>query len=262
MECFQLGCIISAIDPVATMSIFKNLHLNDKIYMYIFGESTLNNAVAIALCAAIEGLKQMTREEEDLDVFDKAVFSIETFTIFLFGSLLIGASWAIFISFIIAHLELDNIPWIEIGFFSISCYFPYIFCEAIGCSGVLSIFICGMMMRNYAFNSLSVYSQVTIEYMIDTIAFSVENFIFAYLGVSIPMLYDDINVIHLITGIGALMVSRTVSIFVITALINCFKKKKIPLSHQIALIYSGLRGAVAFYLVLNITFLKEVSIDN
>lgn len=23
MECFQLGCILSAIDPVATMSIFK-----------------------------------------------------------------------------------------------------------------------------------------------------------------------------------------------------------------------------------------------
>jgi NhaP-type Na+/H+ or K+/H+ antiporter len=49
MDCFQLGCIVSAIDPVATMSIFKNLNLNEKIYMYIFGESTLNNAVAIAI---------------------------------------------------------------------------------------------------------------------------------------------------------------------------------------------------------------------
>lgn len=49
MECYQLGCIVSAVDPVATMSIFKNLHLNEKIYMYIFGESTLNNAVAITI---------------------------------------------------------------------------------------------------------------------------------------------------------------------------------------------------------------------
>ena len=258
MECFQLGCIISAIDPVATMSIFKNLLLNDKIYMYIFGESTLNNAVAIALCAAIEGLKQMTREEKDLDVFDKAIFSIETFTIFLFGSLLIGASWAILISFIIAHLDLDEIPWIEIGFFSISCYFPYIFCEAVGCSGVLSIFICGMTMRNYAFNSLSVYSQVTIEYMVDTIAFSVENFVFAYLGLAIPMLYEDVNIHHFMGVLGALILARAISILMVSSVINCFKKKKIPFSHQIALIYSGLRGAVAFYLVLNMTFLKEV----
>lgn len=81
MECIQLGCIISAIDPVATMSIFKNLNLNDKIYMYVFGESTLNNAVAIALCAAFEGNKQMVREEIDLDYFDTVVFSIETFVI-------------------------------------------------------------------------------------------------------------------------------------------------------------------------------------
>lgn len=49
MECFELGCIVSAIDPVATMSMFKNLQVNERIYMYIFGESTLNNAVVIAI---------------------------------------------------------------------------------------------------------------------------------------------------------------------------------------------------------------------
>lgn len=49
IECFQLGCILSAIDPVATMSIFKNLQMNERIYMYVYGESTLNNAVVIAM---------------------------------------------------------------------------------------------------------------------------------------------------------------------------------------------------------------------
>ena len=259
-EWFQLGWIISAIDPVATMSIFKNLHLNDKIYMYIFGESTLNNAVAIALWAALEGLKQMARDEKDLDIFDKSIFCIEIFVVFLFGSLLIGAGWAIFISFIIAHLELDEIPWIEIAFFSLSCYFPYIFWEAVGCSGVLSIFVWGLMMRNYAFNSLSVYSQVTIEYMVDTIAFSIENFVFAYLGVWIPVLIDDINIEHFLAGVLALIIGRTLSVFIVAWFTNMFKRKKIPLSHQVALLYSGLRGAVAFYLALNMTFYKEVKL--
>ena len=58
MEWLQLGWIVSAIDPVATMSIFKSLKVNEKIYMYIFGESTLNNSVVIAICAAIEGIKR------------------------------------------------------------------------------------------------------------------------------------------------------------------------------------------------------------
>ena len=141
IECFQLGCILSAIDPVATMSIFKNLPMNERIYMYIYGESTLNNAVVIAICAAIEGIKTMIREEKELDVFDIGIFSIETFCIYFFGSLIIGAGWALFISFVIAQLDLDDFPWLEIAFFSLSCYFPYIFCEAVGCSGVLSIFI-------------------------------------------------------------------------------------------------------------------------
>jgi len=114
------------------MTIFKNMCLNEKIYMYVFGESTLNNAVVIALCAAIEGIKKMMREGDELDYFDIGIFSLETFCFYFFGSLIIGAAWAMFISYIIAQLEFDTIPWIEIAFFSLSCYFPYIFCEAIG----------------------------------------------------------------------------------------------------------------------------------
>ena len=84
MECLQLGCIISAIDPVATMSIFKNMFLNEKIYMYIFGESTLNNAVVIAMCAGIEGIKTRLRAGDDLDIFDITIFSFETFCVYFF----------------------------------------------------------------------------------------------------------------------------------------------------------------------------------
>jgi NhaP-type Na+/H+ or K+/H+ antiporter len=160
------------------------------------------------------------REEKDIDYLDMSVFSVETFFIFFFGSLLIGAGWAIFISFVIANISLDDIPWIEIGFFSLACYFPYILCEAIGCSGVLSIFICGMMMRNYAFFSLSMYSEVTIEYMIDTIAFTIENFIFCYLGISIPLIWEDLNLEHFGAGIAALTISRILAVLIISRVIN------------------------------------------
>lgn len=186
---------------------------------------------------AFESNKQMFRDEIDLDLFDTIIFSAETFVICLFGSLLIGAAWAIFLSFVIANLDLDTIPWIEIGFFSISCYFPYIFCEAIGCSGVLSIFVCGLFMRNYAFNSLSVPSQVTIEYMVDTVAFSLENFVFAFFGVAMPIYIGDLNYEHLFAGIGALVFARVISVTVLCWIINLFRKKRIPFSHQVALVY-------------------------
>ena len=160
------------------------------------------------------------RQEKDIDFLDMSIFSVETFFIFFFGSFLIGAGWAIFISFVIANISLDDIPWIEIGFFSLACYFPYILCEAIGCSGVLSIFICGMMMRNYAFFSLSMYSEVTIEYMIDTIAFTIENFIFCYIGISIPLIWEDLNLEHFGAGVAALTISRILSVLIISRVIN------------------------------------------
>lgn len=194
--------------------------------MYIFGESTLNNAVAIALCAAIENIKSKVREGYELDGVDIGIFSLETFVIFFFGSLLIGAGWAIFISFVIAQLDLDEIPWIDVGFFTLSCYFPYIFCEAIGCSGVLSIFICGMVMRTYAYNSLNIDSKVTIEYMVDTIALTTENFIFAYLGIWIPLMAKSINLYHVLIGLGAFILARPIGVFCVGFFINKFSKKE------------------------------------
>ena len=114
-------------------------------------------------------------------------------------------------------------------------------------------------MRNYAYYSLNPVSKITIEYMVDTIAFTTENFVFAYLGISIPLIYDYINFTHMGMGLLALVIARPFGIYIVSFFINKCKKKSIPVSHQTALIYTGLRGAVAFYMVLSMTFLKEVS---
>lgn len=47
--CFAFGSLISATDPVAVLSIFKELHVDNTIYNLIFGESTLNDAVSMIL---------------------------------------------------------------------------------------------------------------------------------------------------------------------------------------------------------------------
>lgn len=49
-----------------------------------------------------------------------------------------------------------------------------------------------------------------------------------------------------------MLASRFLSVAIISIFVNCFKKEKIPLSHQIVMTYGGLRGAVAYYLALNL----------
>jgi hypothetical protein len=106
-------------------------------------------------------------------------------------------------------------------------------------------------MRNYAFYSLGTYGKITIEYLVDTIGFTTENFVFAYLGISIPLMLEEVNISLTLIGIGALFVSRAFAVFTTSYFVGLFDGKKVPFSHQIVFIYAGLRGAVAFYLALN-----------
>jgi len=46
---FAFGSLVSAVDPVATLAIFNALDIDPILYMLVFGESILNDAVAIVL---------------------------------------------------------------------------------------------------------------------------------------------------------------------------------------------------------------------
>jgi sodium/hydrogen exchanger 8 len=48
-DSFAFGSLVSAVDPVATLAIFNALEIDPVLYMLVFGESILNDAVAIVL---------------------------------------------------------------------------------------------------------------------------------------------------------------------------------------------------------------------
>lgn len=43
------GALISATDPVTVLAVFHDLHVDFDLYSLVFGESVLNDAVAIVL---------------------------------------------------------------------------------------------------------------------------------------------------------------------------------------------------------------------
>ncbi len=49
IQSFAFGALVSAVDPVATLAIFNALDIDPVLYMLVFGESILNDAVAIVL---------------------------------------------------------------------------------------------------------------------------------------------------------------------------------------------------------------------
>lgn len=117
IDSLHFGCFISAIDPVATISIFQSMHVSDNIYMIVFGESTLNDAVAIALASSSEGIRDAMEHGLAPNYLSVVVNSIVFFMVFFFGSLLIGCIMSLLTSFLFIKLELEALSWLEIGLF-------------------------------------------------------------------------------------------------------------------------------------------------
>lgn len=252
LNSLHFGCFISAIDPVATISIFNSLHVNEKIYMIVFGESTLNDAVAIALSDAVSNINDKVQSGQIPDYKIAALFATGNFFVFFFGSILLGVVISMITAFLFKKIDFHTYTWIEVGIFGMMSYMPYIVAEYLELSGILAIFTAGLLLRDWTFHSLGPLGKITIEYVVETLGFISENFVFAYLGISIPLMMVNLQWPLVAIGCVALLVSRFVSVFIVSFVVNIFRRHKIPFSHQVVMGYGGLRGAVAFYLSLNI----------
>ena len=78
------GSLISAVDPVATLAIFQALDVDPVLNMLVFGESILNDAVAIVLTSTI--VQSSSPEMAHMTSSEQFLMSVQRFIVTFLGS--------------------------------------------------------------------------------------------------------------------------------------------------------------------------------
>jgi len=247
---FLYGSLISAIDPVATLSVFSDMDAPPLLYNLVFGESVLNDAVAIVLFRTFEEL--LGKSFHWYTIFYVAA----KFCWISFGSLAVGIAVGLVCAFVLKNFnpKTDNGShsdgtMYEISIVFMGAYLAYLLAEAVSLSGIVALFFSGIVHAHYSFHNISSDAQIAISKVANVLAFICEIFVFEYLGLQVALIeYSSVDFGIVISGIPLCLLSRAANIFPLAHLANKFRSFPISYAVQAMQFTCGLRGAVAYAL--------------
>ncbi len=135
VDAMSVGATLSATDPVTVLAIFNSYKVDPKLYTIIFGESILNDAIAIVLFETAQKYKNLPNASLNPFSFFE---SIGVFLMVFFGSLVIGLVIGLGTSLLLKMTHVRRQPKIESCVIFLIAYASYFFANAIRMSGMLA----------------------------------------------------------------------------------------------------------------------------
>uniref|UniRef100_A0A672ZXE0 Sodium/hydrogen exchanger n=1 Tax=Sphaeramia orbicularis TaxID=375764 RepID=A0A672ZXE0_9TELE len=249
-DCLFFGAIVSATDPVTVLAIFNELKVDVDLYALLFGESVLNDAVAIVLSSSIVAYQPAGDNSHSFE----AMAMLKSFGIFLgvfSGSFALGVATGVMTALISFHLDF---PLLETALFFLMSWSTFLLAEACGFTGVVAVLFCGITQAHYTFNNLSPESQDRTKQLFELLNFLAENFIFSYMGLTLFSFQSHVfNPLFIIGAFLAVFLGRAANIYPLSFLLNLGRKNKIGSNFQHVMMFAGLRGAMTFALSIRDT---------
>uniref|UniRef100_A0A671RRN8 Sodium/hydrogen exchanger n=1 Tax=Sinocyclocheilus anshuiensis TaxID=1608454 RepID=A0A671RRN8_9TELE len=251
-DCLFFGAIISATDPVTVLAIFNELHADGDLYALLFGESVMNDAVAIVLSSSIVAYQPTGANTH---TFDASAFfkSVGIFLGIFSGSFAMGAVTGV-VTALISLLHLHCFPLLETALFFLMSWSTFLLAEACGFTGVVAVLFCGITQAHYTCNNLSEESTKRTKQLFEVLHFLAENFIFSYMGLALFTFQKHVfSPIFIFGAFIAIFIGRALNIYPLSFLINLGRRHKIRGNFQHMMMFAGLRGAMAFALAIRDT---------
>jgi len=247
------GSLISATDPVTVLAVFQALGVRVDLFSMVFGESVLNDAVAIVLSRTLLGFNKPGTEVNQESIMAAA----QSFCVIFGGSLIIGAFFGIASSLVFKAMDMRHHGDLVFMQAALSFAFPwsaYFMSEALELSGIVTILFCGMIMAVYTRYNFHEEARKLTAGGYKCVAVVAETYVFVYLGMAVFTfpIFESTTFRLVVVALGACFIGR-LHIYVGSILFNCFRTSDsfpptISSAYMFIMWFSGLRGGVAFAL--------------
>lgn len=181
MECLAFGSLISATDPVATLSVFADLNVDPALNAIIYGASAVDDAIALILYDAFQA--HIDGEYSVLQVSFGVIFFL---IVNLIASIVIGGLLGGLFAWIMKVNKLNDNKKVTICLSYCLVYISYFSCSALQVSGLISCMFAAISLR-YCLEVGEVLSESGFDALrlaLGSIACFVENFVFFCIGMS------------------------------------------------------------------------------
>ena len=239
------GALIAATDPVSVLAIFRETGAHGRLSLLIESESLLNDGVAAGVFAVTVALAL----NETLSPLGIATRLLGSAAGAVVCGLMVGGSAL----FLIGRSE-DHL--VELTLTTVAAWASFLLAEHFHASGVLAVIVTGLMMGNLGpLGTLSEQGRESVRTFWEYAAFLSNSMVFLLIGIYLAEMYRSgaLSGGWRLAGVGvaAVLAGRAVSVYGLCSLFH-FGKMRVRAKQQHALVWGGLRGALALALALGL----------
>ena len=241
------GALISATDPVAVISLFKELGAPHRLTILVEGESLLNDATAIVLFNILLGISIW----EQFGVFDFYVAIAEFFKVF-FGGLGIGIIIGVITSEILRRIHANISAYLIMSIvvayssFAISEHLMHV-------SGVMAVVSSAITLGLLGVSRIPQRERETVDETWDVLALVCNSLLFLLVGLSVDvsLLFSHVDTIFI--AIILVLIARAAGVYtLVPATVKIFNLPKVSMNERHIMWWGALKGGLAIAIVLSI----------
>ncbi len=261
-----LGAMVSPTDPLAVLSLFRQLGIPGRLRTIVEGESLFNDGVGAAAYQLVL-LLLLSSVVLATAASDASFWAIALDALWL---MLGGLALGLIVGWIVAHfLRLVDDHLIEITVTFCVAYGVYLIGTILHTSGLLAVVGSGLVIGSYGRRTgMSERTREAIDAIWEFIGYLANSLLFLLLGIEIGASNFTEAISGILWALGGVIVGRVLMIYMLIPLHDLLAGKltrntgkphrflpsprPIPSSWRPLLVLSGLRGALSIALVLSL----------